>query len=156
MVRAAIPFLASLLLCGPASADAPLAVLQQAGQLGRWAKSCELPANRENIHTVYYEADDGQVRSRLERGPDLQPLESVIEKARLLAPGRIALTIRNDDTNWQNSNGGALDEVVEIANDRLRITSAVSHGGMTVIEGGRFTNGTPAPTLVRCTEKPGN
>ena len=105
-------FLGAGLLPAAAFADPPLPVLEQAGQLGRWATvSCEAPVSQQNMHMVYYDAGKGLVRRRLERG-HLPALDGAIDSAR---------TVRS-----------------------------VASNGTVFIRDGKFENGSPVPTMIRC------
>jgi hypothetical protein len=146
-------FLAAL-LPAVALADPPLPVLREVGQLGRWATvSCEAPAGPQNLHMIFYEAGKGLVRRRLERG-DAPALDGAVDSARQLAPGRLALTLRNDDPNWGPRNGMVFETEVEIAGDRARTLSSVGSDGTVFISDGTFQNGSPVPTMIRCPERP--
>src|SRR5580765_7165216 len=92
--RAATGFFAPWLLPLAALADPPLPVLQQIGFLGRWAASCDAPPSQANPYLVYYDGGGGLVGRRLDRGTGLPTLEGRIDSAKLLAPGRLALTVR--------------------------------------------------------------
>ena len=151
---AARAFLAAAWLPATALADPPLPVLTDVGQLGRWASvSCELPVSPQNLHMVFYVAGDGIVRRRLERG-DAPALDGAVDSARLLAPGRIGLTLRNDDPNWGPSNGMVFETEVEIAGDRARTLRSVASDGTVFIQDGKLNNGSPVPTMIRCRERP--
>jgi hypothetical protein len=152
-MRAATGFFVAWLLPLAALADPPLPVLQQISFLGRWSASCEAPPSPANPYLVYYDAGGGLVGRRLDRGAGLPMLESRIDSAKLLAPGRLALTVRNLDANWKDADGMVFETEVEVSGDRARTVRSVASTGRVYIADGKMADGSrPVPTLTRCRE----
>ena len=149
-IPAATALLAAVLLPAAAHADPPLAVLKQLGLLGSWANvSCTAPVSKENSRVVYYDTGKGYARRRLERG-SAPSLDGAVDSARVIAPGLILLTLRNDDPNWQQLNGMVYETEIEIANGRARTRRSVGSDGTVYIRDGTFRDGSPVPSLIHC------
>lgn len=154
-VCAAIAVLAAGSLPATVHADPPLPLLQQVGYLGRWAIDCDAPPEPSNAHITYYDAGNGLVGRQIERGTGKPVLAGAIDGARVISPGRIAITVHGVDTSWQALGGPVFETEVEIDGDRARTVRSVTDRGLVYIEDGRqVATGQPSPTLTRCREPP--
>jgi len=151
-VRAVTALSTACLLPFSALADPPLPLLKEVGFLGRWAISCEAPASPRNVHITYYDGGNGQVGRRVDRGAGPPALEGKIDSATLLAPGRLAITVRNVDANWQAADGMIFETEVELEGNRARTVRSVANTGTAFIVDGKMVDGRPVPTLTRCAE----
>jgi hypothetical protein len=118
--------------------------------LGTWAPSCSAPPSASNPYLVYLDDGRGTVGRKLDRGPEYDVLGGRIDSARQLAPGKVALTVRNADPNWQQYDGMVFETEVEFSSTHTRTLRSTASDGKVFIADGKLNDGRDIPTLTRC------
>ena len=95
-------------------------------------------------------ANDRVLRS-FDRGPGLPNLNVAIDSAHRVDSTTIAVRARNDDPNWQETNGVVVDVVAEVVNNKIRtLQSTGTDGTQWIKDGVVVKSGTPAIVLEKC------
>lgn len=141
------------LLAAPAIANdnSAWSAMTKIGMSGTWAPTCSVPASPSNAKLTYYRGANNHVLRNLDRGPGAASLNVSIDGAHLVSSTEIAVRIRNDDPNWQASNGVAFDVVIGIVNNKMHTIRSVGTDGIQYIKDGIVVKqGTPAASLEKC------
>lgn len=141
-----------LLLAAPASADnATWSAMTSIGMNGTWSPSCSAPVSPGNGRLTFYLGADNHVLRSYDRGPGVPSLNVAVDSARLVNSTTVQAHVRNDDPNWKDFNGVAVDVVVEIANNKMHtLQSTGTDGTQWIKDGVVVKSGQPAPTLEKC------
>ena len=143
-----------LLLAAPAIADdnSAWSAMTNIGMNGTWATvSCSAPVSPSNGRSTFYLGANNQVKRSYDRGPGAASLNVDVDSAHLVNSTTIQARMRNDDPNWQERNGVAVDVVIEIVNNKMHTLQSVGTDGTQWIKDGvAVQSGNPAPTLEKC------
>ena len=140
-----------LLLSSTAFAESAWDVLDHFGAVGSWAISCKEKASAQNFWMIFFRDANGLARRRLERGPALSTLMTVVDSAQIITSTTIKLRIRNDDSNWGSDNGTTADVLMVKENSRMRTLESKGSDGKEYIKDGILvSSGRPAPWIEKC------
>jgi hypothetical protein len=146
--------LAVLLFTAAAAAEPTLSVLQQAGLMGTWARSCRDPVSPTNPYVTYYATESGTVRRRIEIRPNVAA-EAAIDQAEIMTPTTVRFRMRLEGAAWGAKDGLSLDTINEIVDDRVRnLLQQAEHGTPEVKDGVIISTGKPTDGYQRCSTKP--
>ena len=143
----------SLLLAAPAIADdnAAWSAMTTIGMNGTWSPSCSAPVSPSNGRLTFYLGADNHILRSYDRGPGVPTLNVAVDSAHLVNSTTVQAHVRNDDPNWKEYNGVAVDVVVEVANSKMRtLQSTGADGTQWIKDGVVVKSGNLAPTLEKC------
>ena len=142
-----------LLSAMPAIADdnSTWSAMTSIGLNGTWAPVCSAAASPSNPKLTFYLGANDHVLRSFDRGPGVASLNVDVDSAHLVNSTTIQARMRNDDPNWQDSNGTAVDVLVEVANNKMHTLQSTGIDGTQWIKDGIVVkSGNPAPTLEKC------
>jgi hypothetical protein len=142
-----------LLSAIPAIADdnSTWSAMTSIGLNGTWAPACGAATSPTNPKLTFYLGANGHVLRSFDRGPGAANLNVDVDSARVVNASTIQARMRNDDPNWQDSNGTVVDVTIEVANNKLHTLQSVGIDGTQWIKDGVMVkSGNPTPVLEKC------
>jgi len=137
-----------LLMSSQAMAETPWEVFVRLGFTGTWTSSCDVPPSLPNMWYVISKGADGNVYRISNRGPDLPPGTSVIDRAEVLTAATIRIhEVSNDPLDKPHS----FDVVLEKANGRVRTLESTREDGTVLARDGvNIASGQPTRWIEKC------
>ena len=150
-----LAFAALLSVAGPAASDEAAAVPQPTqsnpyadgalieglGIDGRWARNCSGSASEANAYTLYKVRSGSAPTETRTTGAEIAE-SATLSNVRRAEEGRVAWT--------RTSDAGAVDIVMQLKGNQMRLWSAVAGDGTTEAAHGKDAQGHATPWLNKC------